>query len=55
MGDIVVVWSDDWVFCNGYWIFDDVLDELWIVYYVVGGQFYVIGKGSKFDYGLGQD
>ncbi|EMQ1725737.1 flavin reductase, partial [Klebsiella pneumoniae] len=25
------------------------------VHYVAGGQFYAIGKGSKFDHGPGQD
>ena len=30
-------------------------DELRTVHYVAGGQFYAIGKGSKFDHGPGQD
>lgn len=49
MGDIVAAWSDDRVFRNGHWIFDDAPDELRTVHYVAGGQFYAIGKGSKFD------
>ncbi|MDR8325938.1 flavin reductase family protein, partial [Acinetobacter baumannii] len=28
MGDIVAAWSDDRVFRNGHWIFDDAPDEL---------------------------
>nr|AMJ36629.1 flavin reductase like domain protein [uncultured bacterium] len=55
MGDIVAAWSDDRVFRNGHWIFDDAPDELRTVHYVAGGQFYAIGKGSKFDHGPGQD
>ena len=55
LGDIVAAWSDDRVFRNGHWIFDDAPDELRTVHYVAGGQFYAIGKGSKFDHGPGQD
>mgnify|MGYP005977215097 CR=1 FL=1 len=55
MGDIVAAWSDDRVFRNGHWIFDDAPDELRTVHYVAGGQFYAIGKGSKFDHGPGKD
>ncbi len=55
MGDIVAARSDDRVFRNGHWIFDDAPDELRTVHYVAGGQFYAIGKGSKFDHGPGQD
>ncbi len=55
MGDIVAAWSDDRVFRNGHWIFDDAPDELRTVHYVAGGQFYAIGKGSKFEHGPGQD
>ncbi len=47
MGDIVAASSDDRVFRNGHWIFDDAPDELRTVHYVAGGQFYAIGKGSK--------
>ena len=47
MGDIVAAWSDDRVFRNGHWIFDDAPDELRTVHYVAGGQFYAIGKGSN--------
>ena len=53
MGDIVAARSDDRVFRNGHWIFDDAPDELRTVHYVAGGQFYAIGKGSKFDHGPG--
>ncbi|HCB3692621.1 TPA: flavin reductase, partial [Klebsiella pneumoniae] len=52
---IVAAWSDDRVFRNGHWIFDDAPDELRTVHYVAGGQFYAIGKGSKFEHGPGQD
>lgn len=53
MGEIVAAWSDDRVFKNGHWIFDDAPDELRTVHYVAGGQFYAIGKGSKFNHGPG--
>ena len=36
MGDIVAAWSDDRVFRNGHWIFDDAPDELRTVHYVAG-------------------
>lgn len=55
MGEIVGAWSDDRVFNNGHWIFDDAPDELRTVHYVAGGQFYVIGKGTKFNHGPGTD
>lgn len=55
MGEIVGAWSDDRVFRNGHWIFDDAPDELRTVHYVAGGQFYAIGKGTKFNYGPGKD
>jgi hypothetical protein len=35
-------WSDDRVFRNGHWIFDDAPDELRTVHYVAGGQFYAV-------------
>lgn len=35
--------------------FDDAPDELRTVHYVAGGQFYAIGKGTKFNYGPGKD
>ncbi|HCN60808.1 MULTISPECIES: flavin reductase family protein [Mammaliicoccus] len=55
MGEIVGAWSDDRVFNNGHWIFDDAPDELRTVHYVAGGQFYAIGKGTKFNHGPGKD
>lgn len=55
MGEIVGAWSDDQVFHNGHWIFDEAPDELRTVHYVAGGQFYTIGKGTKFDHGPGKD
>ncbi|KTW21182.1 flavin reductase family protein [Staphylococcus xylosus] len=55
MGEIVKAWSDDRVFNNGHWIFDDAPDELRTVHYVAGGQFYAIGKGTKFNHGPGKD
>jgi flavin reductase (DIM6/NTAB) family NADH-FMN oxidoreductase RutF len=55
MGEIVGAWSDDRVFNNGHWIFDDAPDELRTIHYVAGGQFYAIGKGTKFNHGPGTD
>lgn len=55
MGEIVGAWSDDRVFRNGHWIFDDAPDELRTIHYVAGGQFYAIGKGTRFDHGPGKD
>ena len=55
MGEIVGAWSDDRVFRNGHWIFDEAPDELRTVHYVAGGQFYAIGKGTKFNHGPGKD
>ncbi|WP_243350226.1 flavin reductase family protein [Parabacteroides sp. FAFU027] len=55
MSEIVAAWSDDRVFKNGHWIFDDAPDELRTVHYVAGGQFYTIGKGTKFNHGPGKD
>lgn len=55
MGEIVAAWSDDRVFRNGHWMFDEAPDELRTVHYVAGGQFYAIGKGTKFNHGPGKD
>lgn len=55
IGEVVAAWSDDRVFNNGHWIFDDAPDELRTVHYVAGGQFYSIGKGTKFDHGPGDE
>ena len=55
MGEIVAVWADDRVFDGRHWLFDTAPDELRTVHYVAGGQFYAIGKGTKFDHGPGQD
>lgn len=55
MGEIVGAWSDDRVFRDGHWIFDEAPDELRTVHYVAGGQFYAIGKGTKFNHGPGKD
>lgn len=55
MGEFVAAWSDDRVFKNGHWIFDDAPDELRTAHYVAGGQFYAIGKGTKFKHGPGVD
>lgn len=55
MGEIVAAWSDDRVFKNGHWIFDEAPDELRTVHYVAGGQFYAIGAGTKFNHGPGID
>ncbi|MEI9689323.1 flavin reductase family protein [Kosakonia cowanii] len=55
MGEIVGAWSDDRVFRNGHWIFDEAPDELRTIHYVAGGQFYAIGKGTKFNHGPGKD
>lgn len=55
MGEIVGAWSDDRVFRNGHWIFDEAPDELRTVHYVAGDQFYAIGKGTKFSHGPGTD
>ncbi len=37
IGDSVAAWSDDRVFRNGHWIFDDAPDELQTIHYVAGG------------------
>lgn len=55
MGEIVAAWADDRVFDGRHWTFDTAPDELRTVHYVAGGQFYAIGKGTKFDHGPGQD
>jgi len=55
MGEIAGAWSDDRVFRNGHWIFDEAPDELRTIHYVAGGQFYAIGKGTRFDHGPGKD
>ena len=55
MGEIVAAWADDRVFDGKHWLFDTAPDELRTVHYVAGGQFYAIGKGTKFDHGPGQD
>lgn len=55
MGEIVSAWGDDRVFRNGHWFFDEAPDELRTIHYVAGGQFYAIGKGTKFNHGPGQD
>ena len=55
MGEIVAAWADDRVFDGRHWLFDTAPDELRTVHYVAGGQFYAIGKGTKFDHGPGQD
>ena len=55
MGEIVGAWADDRVFDVRHWLFDTAHDELRTVHYVAGGQFYAIGKGTKFDHGPGQD
>lgn len=51
MGEIVAAWADDRVFDGRHC----APDELRTVHYVAGGQFYAIGKGTKFDHGPGQD
>ena len=55
MGEIVAAWADDRVFDGRHWLFDEAPDELRTVHYVAGGQFYAMGKGTKFDHGPGQD
>ncbi|SEQ59145.1 flavin reductase family protein [Basfia succiniciproducens] len=55
MGEIIAAWADDRVFDGRHWLFDTAPDELRTVHYVAGGQFYAIGKGTKFDHGPGQD
>ena len=55
MGEIVAAWADDRVFDGRHWLFDTAPDELRTVHYVAGGQFYAMGKGTKFDHGPGQD
>lgn len=55
MGEITAAWADDRVFNGRHWTFDTAPDELRTVHYVAGGQFYAIGKGTKFDHGPGQD
>lgn len=50
MGEIVAAWSDDRVFKDGHWIFDDAPEDLRTVHYVAGGQFYQIGTGTKFNH-----
>lgn len=55
MGEIVGAWSDDRVFKDGHWIFDEAPEDLHTVHYVAGGQFYQIGKGTKFNHGPGKD
>ena len=55
MGEIVAAWADDRVFDGRQWTFDEAPDELRTVHYVAGGQFYAMGKGTKFDHGPGQD
>lgn len=37
MGEIAGAWSDDRVFRNGHWIFDEAPDELRTIHYVAGG------------------
>lgn len=39
MGEIAGAWSDDRVFRNGHWIFDEAPDELRTIHYVAGGSF----------------
>lgn len=55
MGEIIGAWSDDRVFRDGHWIFDEAPDELRTIHYVAGGQFYAIGKGTRFNHGPGKD
>lgn len=47
VGEIMGAWSDERVFRNGHWEFDDAPDELRTLHHVAGGQFYLIGKGLK--------
>lgn len=55
MGEIIAAWSDDRIFKQGHWEFDEAPGELHTVHYVAGGQFYIMGKGHKFDHGPGKD
>lgn len=49
MGQVVAAWSDDRILRDGHWQIDEVPEELRTLHYVAGGQFYVFGKGLKFD------
>lgn len=51
IGEVVSAWSDDRVFKDGHWQFDDVPTELKTLHYIAGGQFYVIGQGLKVNKG----
>ncbi|WP_172197143.1 flavin reductase family protein [Campylobacter sp. RM16188] len=44
MGDIVGAWADEQVFKDGRWKFDECKEELRSLHYVVGGEFYTLGK-----------
>ena len=55
LGETVAAWSDTRVFRDGHWHFDEAPEGLRTVHYVAGGQFYRIGKGTKFDHGPGKD
>ncbi|MBR8466001.1 flavin reductase family protein [Campylobacter sp. faydin G-140] len=47
IGEVVGAFSDDRVFENGHFKFDEVGDEWRTLHYVAGSQFYLIGKGLK--------
>ena len=53
--EMVSAWSDDRVFRNGHWHFEEAPDELRTFHYVADGQFYSIGNGTKFNHGPGED
>ena len=44
IGECVAAWSDERVFRNGHWIFEDADPSLSTVHYVAGRHFYTIGK-----------
>ena len=45
IGQVVAALSDDRVFKDGHWLFDEVGDELKTLHYVAGSKFYLDGKG----------